>query len=834
MLTAQVHFDHKNRFRPSALFMLILFTVSVCIGTGLGDREKKQASRSEAKSAPSRENSVQKARQEPAAKSEQSRTRSSSPAPAPEPKAPAPSRSTSSRSNVSSTPRPTSRPSSSSRRVVVRQSRPAPSSSPGPSGQSYDSRRSNSSNSSGRVRLSKEAWDIIFNNMRQTEKTLNPTRNTAERHNRPEPTSRENYTYDPTRSWNTGSASGSRTARGPRTTNPVSPVIIYDRDTSTGSTFGGTKTGRPSSGAQVPGTAHSPQEMITREPSSVSRPSVKSKSGYTRESTSGRKRIVITPNETITYEGDQIIHRSEKAQRIFVPVSEDQPNVKVFQERKAAKDPAERTTKMLESNSVKIGLEPAPQASPARTPRQPVSRTLKTIAEDVTPAMEDSPLPVLIKEPSKRAKTINLEALETIQRDLRNSATLNNPAAQKTPLFGLDPVVTPALESPVQTQSSIDGTLDQGDIIDAVNITGDNNIYIGGDLNVEDVYYPYLPGRHYSPLRHLAHTSIFHPYYDHRWRSDYYSLSRYSSSDFYFQLGYHFDDWNLSFGYSSRPYYSGRVVYYRSGPCYGVSYIYPSYHRKYVFWSIGGYWPRHYTYRRYYRYGCHPHQWYGCYPEPQTVVKEYNTYNYYYSDSGSSYSSYSTSPSYSYSPSGQIVPDYDALSRVRERLEAINPDPEEPTTKADYHFDQGVDAFEEKDYERALGHFKEALLAEPDDIVLPFTYCQALFANTHYARAVSVLKAGLGSIPEDFETVFFPRGLYEKQETLLAQIRHLELVIEHEPLHHDYLLLLGYQYLGLGLYEQAETILLEAAASPQNAQSASILLRVIEEAKKQQ
>ncbi len=824
MLTAKRAYNLKNRFRPYVISLLILFLVSLGVSSGFADREKKQSSRPAKKSQPaaSRESKS----------SARSQSKASAPAPAPKAPAPAPTRSAPKpRTSSSSASRPSTRASSESRRVVVRKTSPAPSSSSrSTSSQSSSSGRSNSSNSTGRVRLSKEAWNIIVKNMRENEKVLNPSSRSHEPRERSTNSSQaDNYTYDPTRNW--PNSSSGRTARPPRggSSSPVSPVIVYDREsTNSSSVNSGTKTGRSYTAGGV-SSSRSASGMIEQRSTEITGTESQSSGSYARSS---RKRIVITPTETITYHGDQIISRSEKAKRVFVPISEDQPNIKILKEITPTKDPAQRTTKTLESNSVKIGLEQAPQASPVRTPRQPVSRTLKTIADEVAPKVTQPALPVLIKEPSKRTKSINLETLQTIQRDVRNSATLNNPAAQKTPLFGLDSITTPAAVNPVQSQSSIDGTLDQGDIIDAVNITGDNNIYIGGDLNVEDVYYPYLPSRSYSLARHLAHTSVFHPYYDHRWRSDYYRLNRYSSSGFYFQLGYHFDDWNLSFGYSSRPYYSGRVVYYRSGPCYGVSYIYPSYHRKYVFWSVGGYWPRHYSYHRYYRYGCHPHRWYGCYPERETVVKEYNTYNYYYNDSSASYGGYSASPSYSYSSSGDIVPDYDALAKVRQRLEAINPNPSSSTERADYHFDLGVDAFEEKDYERALGHFKEALLAEPDDIVLPFTYCQALFANAHYARAASVLKTALANIPEDFETVFFPRGLYQEDDTLLAQIRHLELTIDNEPLHDDHILLLGYQYLGLGLYEQAETILNEAVTNQQNAQSAWILLRVIEEAKK--
>ena len=68
-------------------------------------------------------------------------------------------------------------------------------------------------------------------------------------------------------------------------------------------------------------------------------------------------------------------------------------------------------------------------------------------------------------------------------------------------------------------------------------------------------------------------------------------------------------------------------------------YVWPYYHRKYVFVSLGGWWPYDYTYMRYYWYGYHPYLWYGYYPVAREVVvgsDNYYTYNYnYYGDDGS-------------------------------------------------------------------------------------------------------------------------------------------------------------------------------------------------------
>ena len=65
-------------------------------------------------------------------------------------------------------------------------------------------------------------------------------------------------------------------------------------------------------------------------------------------------------------------------------------------------------------------------------------------------------------------------------------------------------------------------------------------------------------------------------------------------------FSFHWSDWSC-----------GRVILAPYDDYYGISYYYPSYHRKYLFVSLGGYWPYSYRYQRYYWYGCHPYYWYG-------------------------------------------------------------------------------------------------------------------------------------------------------------------------------------------------------------------------------
>ncbi len=174
---------------------------------------------------------------------------------------------------------------------------------------------------------------------------------------------------------------------------------------------------------------------------------------------------------------------------------------------------------------------------------------------------------------------------------------------------------------------------------------------------------------------------------------------------------------------------------------------YPFYHRKYIFFSLGGYWPGHYVYRRYYRYGYHPYQWYGRYPAIRVLGLHGN---YYYS-----YEPYSTSGGYAF-------PDYDAYV----------PEPADETL-ADIYFEEGVRAFENGSYALAAEKFMQAIDVAPEDIVLPFVYVQAVFAIGDYGNAVAWLRHALSGLPAGESEIFYPRGLYRDDGTLQGQIDEL-------------------------------------------------------------
>ncbi len=286
------------------------------------------------------------------------------------------------------------------------------------------------------------------------------------------------------------------------------------------------------------------------------------------------------------------------------------------------------------------------------------------------------------------------------------------------------------------------------------------------------------------------------------------------------------------------PRHYGTIVYFRFGSGYGASYCRPAYHRKFVFVSIGGYWPADYHYVRYYWYGCHPHRWYGVCPTEVYIARPVVVQPVAYQTPVNSEYDYipdSTTPTYYYDSLGNIVPDYAALADIRKR-NAANNTPPALETLADKYFDTAVQAFEKGDYKKAASYFRDAVKVAPEDIVMPFSYVQALFADGQYSQAASVLRTALVNMTKSSDaqkTVFFPRGLYRDENILLAQIAKLENTINTEPFNADMKLLLGYQLLGVDQTDRASDVLINAGEEPANKQASDILLSLIEQIKNQ-
>jgi len=256
-------------------------------------------------------------------------------------------------------------------------------------------------------------------------------------------------------------------------------------------------------------------------------------------------------------------------------------------------------------------------------------------------------------------------------------------------------------------------------------------------------------------------------------------------------------------------------VYYSCGPWFGFRYMYPYYHRKYVFISLGGYWPFDYCYTRYYWYGCHPYYWYGYYPVASEV--QGNTYNYY---------------TYNYS-NGEQAATYQSQITDPALFENLAEQPAQPAeaTLADVYFEEAVKAFEVGEYGTAVQKFTQAMELAPEDMILPFARSQALMANGQYSQAAAVLREALAKVQPEKEGVFYPRGLYPDEDTLLAQIDVLAKQAESYSFDADLQLLLGYQLLGIGQTDRAIEPLMHAGKDLVNADASAVLLKLAEKIK---
>lgn len=273
-------------------------------------------------------------------------------------------------------------------------------------------------------------------------------------------------------------------------------------------------------------------------------------------------------------------------------------------------------------------------------------------------------------------------------------------------------------------------------------------------------------------------------------------------------------------------------VCYRFGHHTMFRHVYPYYHRKYVFISLGGWWPLDYSYARYYWYGYHPYVWYGYYPIAREVASDnynYYTYNYYYQNDDGEYTS---AGSQMPAEAGAQPVDRSTWADVREKLDQQDAQPA-AATLADTRFEEGVKSFEAGNYDVAARQFEEALRLSPGDVILPFAYAQALFANGRYTESATLLRKALSTASPEKEGVFYPRGLYANDDVLFAQIEDLVENLDRFGYDGDMQLLLGYHLLGVGETGYAREPLEIAGQDLQNAESARVLLKVLDKIEKE-
>ena len=266
-------------------------------------------------------------------------------------------------------------------------------------------------------------------------------------------------------------------------------------------------------------------------------------------------------------------------------------------------------------------------------------------------------------------------------------------------------------------------------------------------------------------------------------------------------------------------FHHGRHVFHR--------HFSPFFHRKDIFVSFNGFWPN-YNCLRYYWYGYQPYYWYGYAPYvgygygsgyPMTYDTGGKTYNYY---------------TYNYGDSNSVPQTPPAIED--ESYPPANPPEEQqidkgpaPQTSTDQLFDEAVNAFGTGDYSQAADKLAVAIEQSPNDIVMPFAYVQALFAQCKYPEAAAAFRSAIvkaSAAQKGQPQVFFPHGLYTNDAVLNQQIKALQDVVQDDPRNTDFQLMLGYQLLGAGRAGEAVAPLQAAQKDTANIAACNTLLEL--------
>jgi hypothetical protein len=254
--------------------------------------------------------------------------------------------------------------------------------------------------------------------------------------------------------------------------------------------------------------------------------------------------------------------------------------------------------------------------------------------------------------------------------------------------------------------------------------------------------------------------------------------------------------------------------------------FFPFFHRRDVFVSFFGFWPD-YDCLRYYWYGYQPFYWYGYEPYylygpgyPAAYDTGGTTNNYY------TYNYNNTQPVTQTPPAIEDESYPPPANPSQEQLIDKGPAPQ---TSADQLFDDAVNAFGQGDYSQAADKLASAIQQSPNDIVMPFAYVQALFAQCKYAEASTAFRSAVAkasTAQKGQPQVFFPHGLYTNDDVLNQQIKALQDVVLDNPQNTDFQLMLGYQLLGAGRANEAIAPLKAAAQDDANKDVCSVLLEL--------
>jgi len=138
-----------------------------------------------------------------------------------------------------------------------------------------------------------------------------------------------------------------------------------------------------------------------------------------------------------------------------------------------------------------------------------------------------------------------------------------------------------------------------------------------------------------------------------------------------------------------------------------------------------------------------------------------------------------------------------------------------------------AEPFREGDYAEALARAEAQAQAQPNNPIIGFAYVQALFANAQYAEAGAVLRRSLAEVDMETQGVLFGQDLYPDLAALHKGIADLEQTAKRTPGAADLYLLMAYQLIAVGRYDEVPAAL-RNARSYANIQAVRLLEEVLE------
>lgn len=103
-----------------------------------------------------------------------------------------------------------------------------------------------------------------------------------------------------------------------------------------------------------------------------------------------------------------------------------------------------------------------------------------------------------------------------------------------------------------------------------------------------------------------------------------------------------------------------------------------------------------------------------------------------------------------------------------------------PLTANEY-FKQGIDAIKNKDWDKAIIEFNEALTLEPNNIEYLQGQATALLRTKKYEAAIDAISTALLYNNQDSYSNYLKSAIYLAQQDSAHAISHLDIAIDNEP-----------------------------------------------------